>query len=92
MAVTVRIPTVLRNLTGEKAEVTAEAGTVDELIAALESDYPGMRAKLCDDHGKLRRFINLFVGEDDIRFLDGQQTELNDSDTVDIVPAIAGGA
>lgn len=91
MAVTVRIPTVLRNLTGNQADVQVEAGTVDEMIAALEQAHPGLQAKLCDENGKLRRFINVFVGEDDIRFLDGQETGLQDGDTVDIVPAIAGG-
>ncbi len=91
MAVTVRIPTVLRNLTENKENVELEASTIDDLLAQLEANHPGMQAKLCDDSGKLRRFVNIFVGEDDIRFLDGQQTSLNDGDLIDIVPAIAGG-
>lgn len=91
MPVSVRIPTVLRNLTKDQAAVQLEADTIDSMIDGLEAQYPGMKAKLCDDNGKLRRFINVFVGEEDIRFLDGQDTALNDKDSVDIVPAIAGG-
>lgn len=91
MSVTVRIPTVLRNLTDNKENVELEASNIDDLLSQLEASHPGMKAKLCDDSGKLRRFVNIFVGEDDIRFLDGQDTSLNDGDLVDIVPAIAGG-
>lgn len=91
MAVTVRIPTVLRNLTNEKDRIEIDASNIDEMIQALESTFPGVKAKLCDDSGKLRRFVNVFVGEEDIRFLDGQETALNDGDDIDIVPAIAGG-
>lgn len=91
MAITVRIPTVLRNLTGEKAKVSIEADTIDSMIASLESTFPGVKERLCDESGKLRRFVNVFVGDEDIRFLDGQDTALNDNDEVDIVPAIAGG-
>ena len=91
MAITVRIPTVLRNLTDNKENVELDVATVDDMIQALEAQHPGMKAKLCDDAGKLRRFVNVFVGDEDIRFLDGQETALNDGDLVDIVPAIAGG-
>lgn len=91
MAITVRIPSVLRNLTNGTEMVEVQAGTIDALIAALEATHPGLKARLCDDHGKLRRFVNVFVGEEDIRFLDGQATALKDGDLVDIVPAIAGG-
>ncbi len=91
MTVTVRIPTVLRNLTNNQENVELEASNIDALLAELEAKHPGMKAKLCDDNGKLRRFVNIFVGEDDIRFLDGQDTSLNEGDLVDIVPAIAGG-
>lgn len=91
MAITVRIPTVLRNLTDNQATVSVEATTVDEMISALESAHPGLQAKLCDDSGKLRRFINVFVDEEDIRFLDGQDTPLKPGESIDIVPAIAGG-
>lgn len=91
MAVTVRIPSVLRNLTNGQETVAVEAATVDAALAAIEALHPGVRARLCDDQGRLRRFVNVFVGEEDIRFLDGQKTALKDGDLVDIVPAIAGG-
>ena len=91
MAINVRIPSVLRNLTGGKETIAVAARSVDEALAALEGVHPGIKARLCDDSGKLRRFVNVFVGEEDIRFLDGQKTPLKDGDLVDIVPAIAGG-
>jgi sulfur-carrier protein len=91
MAISVRIPSVLRNLTAGKDTITVQAGTVDAALAALETAHPGIRARLCDETGKLRRFVNVFVGEEDIRFLDGQATALKDGDLIDIVPAIAGG-
>lgn len=91
MAITVRIPSVLRNLTNGTEMVTVAAASVDAMIAELEAKHPGLKARLCDDQGKLRRFVNVFVGEEDIRFLDGQATALKDGDLVDIVPAIAGG-
>jgi len=91
MAITVRIPSVLRNLTGNQELVPVTSGTVDAMLAELEAAFPGLKARLCDDQGKLRRFVNIFVGEEDIRFLDGQATALKDGDQVDIVPAIAGG-
>jgi molybdopterin synthase sulfur carrier subunit len=92
MAVTVRIPSVLRNLTAGKETIAVEARSIDDALAALEATHPGIKARLCDDAGKLRRFVNVFVGEEDIRFLEGQKTALKDGDLVDIVPAIAGGA
>ena len=91
MAINVRIPSVLRNLTAGKETIAVEARTVDEALIALEGAHPGIKARLCDDSGKLRRFVNVFVGEEDIRFLEGQKTALKDGDLVDIVPAIAGG-
>ena len=91
MTVSVRIPTVLRNLTGEKDRLDVDAQTVDDLIAKMDADHPGIKERLCDEAGKLRRFVNIFVGDEDIRFLDGQSTELKDGEVVDIVPAIAGG-
>lgn len=91
MSVSVRIPTVLRNLTDEKDRVDIEAQTIDDLIEKLNAAYPGIKERLCDENGKLRRFVNIFVGDEDIRFLDGQSTELKDGEVVDIVPAIAGG-
>ena len=91
MAVNVRIPSVLRTLTNGKETIEVSAMTVDEALAKLEAAHPGIKARLCDENGKLRRFVNVFVGEEDIRFLDGQGTAVKDGDLIDIVPAIAGG-
>ncbi len=91
MAITVRIPSVLRNLTAGKENIDVVATTVDEALAAIEAAHPGIKTRLCDDAGKLRRFVNVFVGEEDIRFLEGQQPAIKDGDMIDIVPAIAGG-
>jgi sulfur-carrier protein len=91
MAVTVRIPTPLRTLTQGSEAVSAEGKTVRELIETLESKYAGIKDRLVDEKG-VRRFVNLYVGEEDIRFLDGLDTALKDGDEVSIVPAIAGGA
>jgi len=92
MTVTVRIPSVLRNLTAGKETIAVAAGTVDEALGAVETLHPGIKARLCDEAGKLRKFVNVFVAEEDIRFLDGQRTAVKDGDFIDIVPAIAGGA
>jgi molybdopterin synthase sulfur carrier subunit len=91
MSITIRIPSVLRTLTAGKETIAVQAGTVDDALGALEAAHPGIKARLCDETGKLRRYVNVFVGEEDIRFLDGQRTSLKDGDHVDIVPAIAGG-
>jgi molybdopterin synthase sulfur carrier subunit len=91
MSVFVRISTQLRPLTGGTGEVTVEALTVREAIEALERDYPGMEARLLDNKGTLRRFVNLFVGDEDIRFLQGLDTELLDGASLSIIPAVAGG-
>ena len=88
--VTVRIPTPLRTLTGGEESVTATGANVGALIEDLESKHPGLRERLLDDKG-VRRFVNIYVGEEDIRFLDGLDTELKAGDEVSIVPAIAGG-
>jgi len=91
MEIKVRIPTPLRTLTGGSDEVTATGETVGALIEDLEKRYPGIRERLLDDKG-VRRFINVFVGDEDIRFLEGLKTELKGGEQVSIVPAIAGGA
>ena len=91
MAVTVRIPTPLQKLTGDQAEVKAEGGTVQDLLANLEQRYPGLKDRLCDANGRLRRFVNVYVNEEDIRFLKQEATPVKDGDEVSIIPAIAGG-
>ena len=91
MPVTVRIPTPLRSITKGSAEVPAKGQTVDDVMQDLERQYPGLRERLVDEKGELRRFINLYVNEEDVRFLQGRTTALKDGDTVSIVPAIAGG-
>ncbi|MSP24881.1 MAG: MoaD/ThiS family protein [Myxococcales bacterium] len=90
MAATVRIPTPLRVHTGGKDEVSASGATISELLEDLEKNHPGIKAKLVDDHG-VRRFVNIFVGDEDIRFLDGVATKVPDGVEVSIIPAIAGG-
>lgn len=92
MSITVRIPTQLRPLTGGASEVVVEAGTVREAIAALERAHPGIGERLLDGTGELRRFVNLFLADEDVRFLDGLDTPLGAGQTLSIVPAVAGGA
>lgn len=91
MAIKVRIPTPLQRLTKNQEEVSVEGTTVQEIIANLERSYPGIRERLCDEKGTLRRFVNIYVNEEDIRFLEGDKTILKDGDEVSIIPAIAGG-
>ena len=91
MAVNVLIPTPLRKLTDNQDTVQVEAETVADLVAALEVKFPGIGGRLRDESGELRRFINLYVNDEDIRFLNGKETPLADGDNVSIVPAIAGG-
>jgi len=91
MAVTVHVPTPLRKLTGNQSEVQAEAATVAELIDNLESAHAGIKEKLLDESGDIRRYVNIYVNDEDVRFLDGKDTSLKDGDSVSIVPAIAGG-
>ncbi|MFC4000032.1 MoaD/ThiS family protein [Nocardiopsis sediminis] len=90
MAIEVRIPTILRNLTGDKKAVDGEGATLGELITDLDKNYPGLGARLSDD-GKLRRFVNVYLNDEDVRFTGGLDTELKDGDTVTILPAVAGG-
>ncbi len=91
MAVSVRIPTPLRKLTGGADEVSIEASSISELIDNLEAAHPGLKERLCDDNGEIRRFVNVYLNDEDVRFLDGRNTALKDGDEVSIVPAIAGG-
>jgi molybdopterin synthase sulfur carrier subunit len=91
MTITVRIPAQLRQLTGGSGEIGVEATTVREAIAALDRAHPGLGERLLDDHGELRRFVNLFVADEDVRFLDGLDTKLDAGQTLSVVPAVAGG-
>ncbi len=91
MGVKIRIPTPLQKLTGNQAEVVCSGATVRELLENLEGHYPGMKERIYDEAGKLRRFVNIYVNEEDIRFLEGDGTSVKDGDEVSIVPAIAGG-
>jgi len=91
MPVQVLIPTPLQKFTNEEASVSLDAASVDALIDALDGLYPGLKGRLCDEAGKLRRFLNVYVNSEDIRFLDNQSTALSDGDEVSIVPAVAGG-
>lgn len=90
MSVTVRIPTPLRTLTAGEEQVSAEGGTVRAVIDHLESNHPGLRERLLDEKG-IRRFVNLYLGDEDVRFLDGLDTSLKAGDEISIIPAIAGG-
>jgi molybdopterin synthase sulfur carrier subunit len=91
MSVTVRIPTPLRKLTGGADEVTVDGGNVGALIDNLEAAHAGLKERLCDESGEIRRFVNVYVNDEDVRFLEGRATALKDGDEVSIVPAIAGG-
>jgi sulfur-carrier protein len=91
MPVTVRIPTPLRAVAKGNANVQAKGDTIGDVIGDLEHQFPGLRERLVDETGELRRFINIYVNQEDIRFLDNQATALKDGDEVAIVPAIAGG-
>jgi sulfur-carrier protein len=91
MAVTVLIPTPLQKFTGDRATIECSGSNIDELINALETSCPGIKARICDEEGKPRRFLNLYVNSEDIRFLEGTETSLQDGDEVSIVPAVAGG-
>ncbi len=91
MAVKVRIPTPLRKITKDLDEVTAEGASVAEIIEDLEKNYPGIKERICEPDGNLRRFVNLYLNDEDIRFMDNLSTSVNDNDELSIIPAIAGG-
>jgi len=91
MSIQVLIPTPLQKFTADQASVELEASTVDAMLQALEGHFPGILVRLTDENGKLRRFLNVYVNSEDIRFLDHQATALSDGDEVSIVPAVAGG-
>lgn len=91
MSVKVLIPTPLQKFTKDEAAVECDGGNIAELMDTLEAKFPGIKKRLCDDSGELRRFVNFYVNSEDIRFLDNKETVLNDGDEVSIVPAVAGG-
>lgn len=91
MAIEVRIPTILRTYTGGERAVESSGGTVAELVESLESAHPGIKERMVED-GAVRRFVNVYVNDEDIRFTGGLETELSDGDTVVILPAVAGGS
>lgn len=91
MAVTIRIPTTMRPLTGGDRQVSLEPGALGDVIKALDAAHPGMGDRLLDESGDLRKFVNVFVDDDDVRYLDGLATEVPDGVTVSIIPAVAGG-
>lgn len=92
MSVKVLVPTVLQKYTDNQSVLECDGNNVQELVETLEQNYPGFKGRLRDDEGKLRRFLNFYVNSEDIRFLENEQTSLQDGDEVSIVPAVAGGA
>ena len=91
MSVNVRIPTILRTYTKGESEVSAEGGTLAEVLDSLESSYPGIKARILDDQGAIRRFVNVYVGNDDVRFLESLETSTPEGAQVSVIPAVAGG-
>ena len=91
MSVTVRVPTILRTYTGGVAEVAVDGATLADVVAALEAAHPGIAARVLDDQGRLRRFVNVYVGDEDVRFANGLGTATPDGTTVSVIPAVAGG-
>ena len=91
MSATVRIPTILRTFTQGQGEVTAEGATLREVLDSLETSFPGIRDRILDEQGALRRFVNVYVGDDDVRFIGGLDAEIPDGTRISIIPAVAGG-
>ena len=91
MSATVRIPTILRTFTSGAGEVTAEGSTLREVLDNLEASFPGIRDRILDEQGVLRRFVNVYVGDDDVRFIGGLDAEVADGARISIIPAVAGG-
>ncbi len=91
MAVTVKIPTPLRRMTGGMSQVQVEADSIADCVKLLEQEYPGIGARLADEKGELRRFVNIYVNGEDVRFLNGAATALKSGDEISIIPAMAGG-
>ena len=91
MSVTVRVPTILRSYTGGASEVAVDGETLAEVVSALDAAHPGIAARVLDDEGKLRRFVNVYVGDEDVRFASGLDTPTPPGSTVSVIPAVAGG-
>ena len=91
MSINVRIPTILRTYTQDQSQVTADGGTLTEVLDSLESSFPGIKARVVDEQGKLRRFVNIYVAEEDVRFSQGLDTPTPAGTQVSIIPAVAGG-
>jgi molybdopterin converting factor small subunit len=91
MSASVRIPTILRNYTGGVGEVTAEGSTLAEVLNSLETNHPGIKARVLDDTGALRRFVNVYVGDEDVRFSGGLEAAVAEGSKISIIPAVAGG-
>ncbi len=89
--ITIRIPTPLRPMTGGKGEVEGQGGSIGEVIEQLNAAHPGLKDRICDERGEIRRFINVYLNEEDIRFLTGKDTPVKDGDEVSIIPAMSGG-
>jgi sulfur-carrier protein len=91
MSVSVRIPTILRSYTGGAAEVATDPGTLREVLAGIDAAYPGLAGRILDDTGKLRRFVNVYVGDEDVRLAQGLETPVPSGGQVSVIPAVAGG-
>ena len=91
MTIKVRIPTPLMKLTDNQSEVSAEGETISDIINNLENQFNGIKDRICEENGSPRRFINIYINEEDIRFLEGEKTTVKDGDEISIIPAIAGG-
>ncbi|GIH69882.1 MULTISPECIES: MoaD/ThiS family protein [Sphaerimonospora] len=91
MSVSVRIPTILRTYTNGVAEVSGEGATLREVLQKLDADYPGIGGRILDETGKIRRFVNVYVGEEDVRFAEGLDTSTPDGAQISVIPAVAGG-
>jgi molybdopterin converting factor small subunit len=91
MSATVRIPTILRSYTGGAGEVSADGDTLAEVLDSLEANHPGIRGRILDDAGALRRFVNVYVGDDDVRFIGGLEAKVTEGTKISIIPAVAGG-
>jgi sulfur-carrier protein len=91
MSVSVRIPTILRTYTNGESEVSADGGTLSEVLESLDTAYPGIKGRILDEQGAIRRFVNVYVGNDDVRFLDALDTSTPEGTQVSVIPAVAGG-